>query len=265
MTRVRKLQDPALLRALEGALEAGEPLNSALARLGIHRSTLSRESKRDEGVRQRIERALIAGRSVPHVPTRPAAQSVTSPTPNKSPILAAGSPEPTARIANGAAEASAFRHGQTENIMGGAGRIAFGPRRPQPLARVRRIALHGARPRTIEPTTPRQPLALHDWLPAMLVLIANVALALATTSDLTVVTAAVLVVAAYVFLIRWLSHAPLASSLPARGTATGIAARRLVAPPAGTVSRDLAWLQGTIGDPLPGQRRAPPSRDRPRG
>ena len=206
-------------------------MNSALARLGIHRSTLSRESKRDEGVRQRLERALIAGRAVPKPTTRPAAQSVTSLTPNESPILAAGPPEPTARDANGAAEASRAQHGQTGNILGGTGRIAFGWRRPQPLARVRSIALHGARPRTIEPTAPRQPLALHDWLPAMLVLIANVALALAASSDLIVVTAVVLVIAAYVSLIRWLSHAPVASSLPDGGTAIGSAARRLVAPP----------------------------------
>jgi len=47
--RKRKLQDPVLLDALAKALAAGKHLDSALADVGVHRSTLKREMERDEG------------------------------------------------------------------------------------------------------------------------------------------------------------------------------------------------------------------------
>ncbi|MDQ3690409.1 MAG: hypothetical protein M3406_10310 [Chloroflexota bacterium] len=261
MPRVRKLQDPVLLEALEGALASGEPLNSALARFGIHRSTLTRESKRDEGVRQRLERALIAGRTVSETTTRRATKSSTSPTPNEPaldtevrvvPAVAAGAP----RTAPVAADASQAQHHRFDDIGTGTGRVVFGSRRPQPLARVRRIALHGAKPRTDGSNAPNhEGLALHNWLPALLVLIANVALALAASSDLLVVAVVVLVAAAYISLIRWLSRARLASP-PGSGTAHATG---------GPVRRDLAWLQDTIGEPMLGEQRPPPPRDRTDG
>lgn len=262
MTRVRKLQDPALLQALEKALAAGEPLNSALARLDIHRSTLNRESKRDEEVRQRLERALIAGRTVPKTTTRRATKSSTSPTPNQPaldtevrvvPAVAAAAP----RAALIAADASQAQHHRFDDVGTRTGRVVFGSRRPQPLARVRRIALHGAQPRINGSNAANfEGLARHAWLPALLVLIANVALALAASSELLVVAAVVLVAAAYVALIRWLSRARLASpSPPGSGTAHATG---------GPVRRDLAWLQHTIGEPMRGKQRPPP-RDRTDG
>ncbi len=68
--RKRKLQDPVLLDALAKALAAGKHLDSALADLGVHRSTLKREMERDEGVRRRVEQALLPGWVAPGLTAR---------------------------------------------------------------------------------------------------------------------------------------------------------------------------------------------------
>lgn len=107
---------------------------------------------------------------------------------------------------------------------------------------------------------------MHDWLPALLLLIADIVIALAASGNLLVVGFAVLVAAAYVTVMRRLSRAPLAVSASGRAaTAIVPAASPLVSPSAGTVRKDLAWVRGTIAEPMPGQRPTRAPRDRPRG
>jgi hypothetical protein len=214
--------------------------------LGIHRSTLAREWKRDEGVRERLERALTAGRTARESAARRVAFESRA-------VPARLVMEPRADPV--AAEAPPVQRDRTGEIRVGAGRVVFGSRRPQPLARVRRIALHGAQPATSGPSAPGpERLILRDWLPAVLLLTANVALAWFASSNIVVVAVVVLVAAAYLALIRWLSRPRLAS--PLAGTRI---------PPPGSVRKDLAWLHTTIGEPALGERRPRPPKGRTDG
>lgn len=287
-SRVRKLQDVALLQTLEGALAAGEPLHATLARLGVSRSTLNREVRRDEALRHRIERALLAGAPVRRTRTRRPAESIARITPIETPVPVAQPRQPDSRSANGWAQDPDIEDGPapteggaratsvvadtshvhpptTEHIAVGTGRVVFGSPRPRPLAKVRRMALHGAQPPTVQRSKPAgQRLALHDWLPAMLLLLANAALALAASST-AVVVVAVVVVAVYVTLIRWLSRAAVGAA--AAGRRSGSTADSTPRPGAavGTVRRDLSWLPGTIGEPTGLPRQPPASRRGHRG
>jgi hypothetical protein len=247
--RVRKLQDDALLQALEDALAAGESLTSALIRSSVSRSTLDREMKRDAVVRRRIESALRASRAKPPETADPA---ITAPVEAAVHLTQAAAPQ-----------AAALAHDAHDRIAAGTGRV-FAARRPHPLATVQRIALRGALPRPApEKGSPLdEGLAVHDWLPALFVLIANVVIALSASGNLIVVAIAVLVAAAYLAAIRRLSRRP------RPGAPASSRAAPLIVPSAsphipysGRARRDLAWLQGTIAEPMPEQPRAP---DRPR-
>jgi hypothetical protein len=250
--RVRKLQDDALLQALEDALSAGESLKSALIRSSVSRSTLYREMKRDEGVRRRIESVLRAIRAKPPETIDPA---ITAPAEAAVHLTEAALPQ-----------AAALRHDAHDRIAAGTGRV-FASRRPHPLVTVRRMALRGALPRPApESGSPLdEGLAVHDWLPVLLVLIADIVIALTASGNVIVVAVAVLVAAAYLTVIRRLSRRPLPGA-PASSPAAS-----LIVPSAspltsygGTVRRDLAWLQGTIVDPMPEPPRARAPRDRAR-
>jgi hypothetical protein len=254
--RVRKLQDDALLHGLEDALTTGEPLKSALVRLGVSRSTLDREMKRNEVVRRRIESALRASRAKPPETVDPA---ITAPA------------EAAVHLAEAAVpQAAALRHDAHDRIAAGTGRV-FASRRPHPLARVRRMALPGALPRPAPKSgSPLdEGLAVHDWLPALLVLIADVVIALSASGNLIVVAMTVLVAAAYVTVIgtvlRRFSRGPVPAGPVNRAAAPLIVPRAAsLTPYGGAVRRDLAWLQGTMTEPMPGQPRACAPRERPR-
>jgi hypothetical protein len=247
--RVRKLQDDALLQALEDALTTGEPLKSALVRSSVSRSTLDREMKRDEVVRRRIESALRASRAKPPDSGEPA---ITAPA------------EAAAHLTDAAVpQAAALRHDAHDRIAAGTGRV-FASRRPHPLATVRRMALRGALPAPESGSPLDEGLAAHDWLPALLVLIANVVIALSASGNLIVVAIAVLVAAAYLTFIWRLSRRRLPAA-PASSPAAPliVASASPLTPYGGTVRRDLAWLQGTMAEPMPEQPRAR-APDRPR-
>lgn len=164
--------------------------------------------------------------------------------------------------------AAVVRPDASQSVAAGTGRVVFAVRRPHPLAAVRRITLQSERQRVVGRGTPHGGrLAVSDWLPVLLVLTADVGLAFAASGSLAVVAISVLVVGAYLILIRGLSHASLAtvaSSPPAKRATSG-ASPRVATPLPGTVPHDLAWLKGTIAEPGPGRRPARHARDRPGG
>jgi len=245
--RRRKLQNPALLDALEAALAAGEPVDSALTRLRISRSTLKREMLRDEALRHRIEGALAGGGpQAPHP---------------KKPAPAAAPPAPRA-----VPEAA-------DVIPVGTGRVVFGSRRPRPLATVRRMALRSAPTWASERTARRrEQLALHDWLPALFVLLVEAALAF-LFAGIPVVGAVVLAIAGvYASAMFLLPGAPppepvTVTQVPVPDTPgwSRPEAPLPLTPPSGSVGSDLAWLRQTIGAPEPGARPPPHRRRNDRG
>jgi len=247
--RKRKLQDPVLLDALAKALAAGKPLDSALADVGVHRSTLKREMERDAGVRRRVEQALLSGWVAPGLTAR---NAQSAPPAADRPVQVAGplrASEAVPWFPRKVSEAA----GRTAE---GTGRIVFRSGRPHPLTTVRRMAFRSVAPRVVDRSTSREDhLAVHDWMPAFLVLVANVAIAVATAGSFLLIGVIVLVTASYGAAVHWSWRTRLAHS-PAREAADLTAS---------AVRRDLKWLAGTIGQTRADQRPGPSSRERPRG
>lgn len=203
---LRKLQDPTLVRALEDALTAGQPLGPALARLGVHRSTFTREVRRDEAFGQRIEDALRAGRL---------------------------------RSTQGTGARVGVRSGS--------------PTAPEHVA--------------LERSAPREDgVVLHDWLPALLVLLAEIGIALAVSTNLAIAGLAALVSIAYLAIVWRLRRAPL-PAMRARGRgAIPIVppASPRVIPSDGMGTSDVSWLRRRIGQAVARQVDSRPPKGRPR-
>lgn len=260
--RRRKFQDAALRDALEEALAAGEPVNVALARLRVSRSTLRREMTRDDDLRERIERALLADRQQPRGTTD------------------ADDADAAAQVIDVVPTAAGAEQSITSTPIG-TGRVVFGlRRRPRPLESVRRMALRSAVPWPSARNGPlRDRIVLRDWLPALLVLLAEAALAFASTGSPVIVVLVVMVALAYVGSIWVVSASEGTDTLATSGAvhaSSGLAPaaapprtaappRPHTTPPSGTVRTDLGWLQDTIGRPVGVRRPTPPKRDRPRG
>ncbi len=300
MPRLRKLQDPAILQELERGLVAGESLNLALARLDVSRSTFEREMARDDALRRRFEAARLAGQAPREMATARDAPA---------PVSAAAAPAaeaPAAEVA--AAQAPAVEvpaaelpavevpaaempaddvpqrevpappggYGSIASGAIGSGHVVFGTRRPRPLATVRRMAMRSATPRVAERSAPRrEPLAVHDWLPALLLLLADVALALTVSENFLVIAPIVAMALAYVAVIRLLSRAAPAAAPAAAPVRLGVPSavptrgRVAVAWPQATPTdakgrAELNWVRDTIGDPVPGISPVPRPRHRPR-
>ena len=268
-----------MLQALEDALASGEPLNAALGRLGVHRSTLSREKQRDDAVRSRIDRALAAGRAeawrgspAELDPRRAMAVESSNAAPRARARVvdtsaSVSDEQPAPALAASPNRGSGGGHlGRSQPTSSGSGSLVFGPKRPRPLKRLRRIALHGAQPgMTMRSDPDDERLAAHRWLPGMLLLAANLVLALVATSSLTLVAAVAAVVVAYAALVLWSPRAWARWSR--RGTLLGQGSGghspRLIG--GQPVRGDLRWLRDTIGEPMPGQARPPTARGRRRG
>jgi hypothetical protein len=139
---------------------------------------------------------------------------------------------------------------------------------------MRRMAFRGAPPGTLERSTAYDDsLAARDWLPPALLLMADVVIALLASGNMAVVASAVVAATAYLTLVRRLKGPALGTPAASRGAASAvlparpatISAAPFPTPQAGTVSKDLKWVQATIAEPTPAQPPPGRSRDRPLG